>query len=202
MVYFHAKLSIQLKIAFQHERHNYLLMRNTFPAPNLPLQIFSDQIALTGRSPYMCTLALELIRTEPACMGADFGLFHSRFSQLLGGQKPRCNMQSRKPCDGLHSDSCQRFKGMKIKDQSTHDETCSGNCSRLIWDERSYRSIQGVRAVSLADADPDQHQFRYCQATGNHHCHISRMESWPRWKTRRRNEPMSPREIQTHRAFA
>jgi hypothetical protein len=164
MIYFHANVGIQLT-RFHHERNNYLLMRDTFPSPNLPLQTFSDQTALKGRSPYMCTWAFELMRTEPACMVADFRLFHWRFSQLFGSQQARCNIQSALPCDGRHSDNCQRFKGMKIKDQSTHDANCSGYCPRLIWDERSYRSVQGARAVSLADTDTSQHRVRYCLAT-------------------------------------
>jgi hypothetical protein len=165
MIYFHANVAIQLVRGFQHERNNYLMMRGTFPSPNLPLQTFSDQTALTGRSPYMCTWAFELMRTEPPCMVADFRLFHWRFSQLFGARKARCNMRSALPCDGRHSDNCQRFKGMKIKNQSMHDASCSGHCAQLVWDEKSYRSIRGARAVSLADTDTSQRRIRYCPAT-------------------------------------
>ena len=37
---------------------------------------------------------------------------------------------------------------MAIKDQSAHDRKCTG-CDRLIWDETSFRSISGAKAVSL-----------------------------------------------------
>jgi hypothetical protein len=165
MIYFHANVAIQLVRGFQHERNNYLMMRGTFPSPNLPLQTFSDQTALTGRSPYMCTWAFELMRTEPPCMVADFRLFHWRFSQLFGAQKAWCNMRSAVPYDGRHSDNCQRFKGMKIKDQSMHDASCPGHYTRLVCDEKSYRSIRGARAVFLADTDTSQRWIRYCPAT-------------------------------------
>lgn len=36
---------------------------------------------------------------------------------------------------------------MVVKDQSQHDQSCSGHCKQLIWDERSYRNLTGGRAV-------------------------------------------------------
>ena len=98
-------------------------------------------------------------------MVADFRLFHWRFSQLFGTQKARCNMRLAMLCDGWQSDNCQRLKGMKIKNQSMHGASCSGHCTRLVWDEKSYRSIQGARAVSLAGTDTSQRRIRYCAAT-------------------------------------
>ena len=113
----------------------YTMMCGTFPSPNLLLQTFFDQTALTGRLPYLCTWAFESTRTEPPCMVSGFRLFHWRFSQLFGAQKARCNMRPAMPCDVKQSDNYQRFKGMKNKNQSMHDASCSGHCTRLVWGE-------------------------------------------------------------------
>ncbi len=54
---------------------------------------------------------------------------------------------------------------MKITDQSAHDESCSRHCKRLFWNETSYRSVAGARAVKLVD-DPPQGELTYCEASG------------------------------------
>ena len=58
-----------------------------------------------------------------------------------------------------------KIQGDEIMDQSAHDENCSRHCKRLFWNETSYRSIAGARAVELVD-DPPQGQLTYCKASG------------------------------------
>lgn len=60
-------------------------------------------------------------------------------------------------------DNCQRFKGQKIIDQSAHAGRAH-QCEPLYWDERSYRGVDGARAVSL-DEQPTDNQLVYCLAS-------------------------------------
>jgi hypothetical protein len=119
---------------------------------------------------YMCKWAFELLRTDRAAVGMDFRRLHERYSDLFGNRPPRCvqapNGQLRQ-CDGLSVDHCQRFKGLKIIDQSAHVPSCpkATGCRPIYWDEESYRSIQGARAVSLVEHASDQ--LKYCPASQN-----------------------------------
>lgn len=99
--------------------------------------------------------------------------------------------ESDEPCDGQHSDHCQRFKGLKVVSQSAHDRKCTWQdesdgtigartslfaamCCRKprnkpepksVWDEKSYRSIEGARAVSLAETDPQDGPIKFCKVS-------------------------------------
>ena len=48
---------------------------------------------------------------------------------------------------------------MVTKDQSAHDRGCTG-CTSLFWDETSYRSTPGARAVSLEDTAGNKLRYR------------------------------------------
>jgi hypothetical protein len=148
-----------------HDPYDWL--RPTFPAPKLSTQDMSDQLSAVGKARYMCTWAFELLRSEPLCVGMDFRLFHQRYSELFGGRSGRCSSSSVGSCDGKHPDHCQRYKGMKIKDQSAHDSTCIyQQCSRLTWNEASYRTVKGARAVSLSTRSSSGH-LSYCEASAS-----------------------------------
>jgi hypothetical protein len=52
---------------------------------------------------------------------------------------------------------------MKIEDQSAHATSCSRKCLKLSWDEQSFKSQTGARAVSL-DANNESSLY-YCAAS-------------------------------------
>ena len=146
-------------------KNDYNFLEDTMPSPGLSTQEMSLRISSQGKAKYMCTWAFELLRTQPICIGMDFRLFHERYSQLHGHRDARCKQNSSEPCDGKHSDNCQRFRGMVIVDQSAHDALCEGECPKLRWDESSYRSLSGARAVSLAGTNEEEELLRYCKTS-------------------------------------
>jgi hypothetical protein len=114
-------------------------------------------------SEYMCTWAFELLQSDRASFCQDFRGFHKRFSAVHSQKAGRCVAPSYRPCTGQGPKHCQRFTGMTIVDQSAHDFVCDSKCSSLVWDEDSYRNVEGARAVSISDSD--ESVIRYCQAS-------------------------------------
>jgi hypothetical protein len=49
--------------------------------------------------------------------------------------KGAVHMRPAMPCDIKQSVNCQKFKGVKITNQSMHDASCSGHRTRLAWGE-------------------------------------------------------------------
>lgn len=114
----------------------------------------------------MCGWAFELLRGHPVCIGMDFRRFHQRYSETVRSQPGRCiPNQPLASCKGDQPGSCQRFKGMFIKNQSAHDFECLEDCDRLTWDDSSYRSISGGRAVSISDSNTLERKIKYCEAS-------------------------------------
>ena len=109
----------------------------------------SSLYAADGKAQYMCSWAFELLRTEPVCLGMDFRTFHQRYLQLWRNATARCKKGSPVPCAGNSPNNCWRFRGMMIKDQSAHNPGCGRRCRKLPWDESSYRTTSGARAVSI-----------------------------------------------------
>lgn len=123
-------------------------------SPDLSIQEMSRISASRHKPRYMCGWAFELLRSHSVCVGLDFRRFFSRYSMIFGARKGRCiEGHPEGSCLGDDPDRCQRFKGMRIENQSAHDISCDGTCKRLFWDEVSYRSISGARAVDLGDSD-------------------------------------------------
>ena len=118
------------------------------PTLGMSLQEMSKRFAAVGKSHYMCTWAFELLRKNPVCISMDFRKFHQLYSNHFNHYPARCNSNGKASCRGDHPHSCQRFVGMVVEDQSAHDRRCTG-CERLIWDESSFRSASGAKAVSL-----------------------------------------------------
>ena len=58
----------------------------------------------------------------------------------------------------------RRLTGLKLEDQSAHYEGCDGNCCRLFWDEESYLSVDGTRAVSITRTSAES-GIQYCSAS-------------------------------------
>lgn len=164
MIYFHTLLGFYLLMGFNDANEQALLLKGTSPSPDHTLQDISrDQVA-KFKPQSMCGWAFELLRSNPVCLASDFRGMFSRYSNAFGDRTGRCIRNQASSCKGDDSAHCQRFKGMKIENQSAHDEQCQGHCDKLIWDEKSYRSVSGARAVTLDD-NADSRQLVYCQAS-------------------------------------
>ena len=144
-------------------------VRSTTPSPGLSVHEISKSHAAHGKARAMCSWAFELLRTEPVCLGMDFRTFHQRYLQLWSNAPARCRQNSPLPCAGKDPNGCWRFKGMTVKDQSAHDPGCGRGCRKLIWDESSYRSASGARAVTIAIKRSNNRRLRlrYCSASEN-----------------------------------
>lgn len=148
-------------------RANIEKLRSTRPNPGLSIHDMSRLYAARGKARSMCSWAFELLRTETVCLGADFRTFHQRYLQLWSHASARCKKGSQMSCAGKNPDGCWRFKGMVVKDQSAHNFGCKWPCHRLRWDESSYRSVSGSRAVVIAPARSwtRDTRLRYCSAS-------------------------------------
>jgi hypothetical protein len=159
MLYLHYLLDHQLRWGFDWERNSHLDLRR-------PLPDTTETTSTPFAAPqYMCAWAFKLLTSDRASIVKDFRGFRKRFSDLYRHNPGRCITASSQPCSGQGPTQCQRFTGMKIVDQSAHDFGCIGNCGSLIWDEHSYRSVGGARAVSISATSKGV--IRYCQASYN-----------------------------------
>ena len=117
---------------------------------------------------YMCKWAFRLLRSDRSGVCQDFRRLCAVFEEAFPGRRPRCVLNSTTvplQCDGLSVDNCQRFKGLKINDQSAHAHELSARlCRRLFWDEESYRRVNGARAVCI-DEGPADDRLKYCAAS-------------------------------------
>ena len=158
MIYFALFLARHLESGVEDENARRYFLRNFSPIPGTSVQEMSKRYASLGKARYMCSWAFELLRNDPVCIGMDFRRMHRLYSHQFDGYSGRCNQNSGLPCKGDQPRSCNRFVGMVIEDQSAHDGGCMG-CKSLIWDENSYRSITGARAVSL-ETSADRLRYR------------------------------------------
>lgn len=106
--------------------------------------------AVYQKPKYMCTWALELLRSSQATISLDLKQLYERFAEGHAGREARCTVDGQ-DCQGQSPKRCGRFrnKALVAEEQSMHDSTCDGHCSRLIWDKESYSKIQNGRAVRL-----------------------------------------------------
>lgn len=165
MIYLYTIVGSHIRLGFNDHDGHSLLLKGFFPSPGLSIQEMSRKGASAGKSDYMCGWAFELLRSDPSAVGLDFRRFHRRFSDAFGARPGRCIQGHQSSCQGDDLSKCQRFRGMKITNQSAHDSTCPGTCQRLFWDRSSYESISGARAVKLVD-NPTQGRVTYCEASG------------------------------------
>ena len=165
MMYFYTIVGSHLKLGFNDHDGYSLILKDCLVAPGVSIQEMSRTFASQGKVDYMCGWAFELLRSHPSAIGLDFRRFHHRFSDAFGSRAGRCIQSQQTSCKGDELEKCQRFKGMKITDQSAHDEKCSSHCNRLFWNETSYRSVAGTRAVELVE-DPPEGKLTYCEASG------------------------------------
>ncbi|KAL9044841.1 MAG: hypothetical protein Q9214_002051 [Letrouitia sp. 1 TL-2023] len=165
MIYFHTLLAYYLKSGFNDHAGGELSLRCMMPSPDVSIQELSKRRAKAEKSAYMCGWAFELLRNHPVTIGVDFRRFHQRFAGAFGYCHPRCIATEPRACKGDIPGNCQRFRGMNIENQSAHDNKCAGNCPKMLWDEASYRSLSGARAVSLEGDHRDDALIKYCPAS-------------------------------------
>ena len=136
-----------------------VFMQSFSPVSGVSLQEMSRRYASVGKSHYMCAWAFQLLRSNPVCIGMDFRKFHRLYCGKFDRYPARCTPQGKCSCKGDHPHSCQRFVGMVISNQSAHDRGCIG-CEKLTWDETSFRSVLGAKAVSLDKTIAKTLQYR------------------------------------------
>lgn len=113
---------------------------------------------------YMCPWAFRSLCVERSAATFDFRRFHQRFKDLPDSHEPRClpsetSLSTASQCDGKAVTNCRRFKGATCQNQTAHNGDCiNGSCKKLYWDERSYRSIKGMKAVCIPSS---QSSLRY-----------------------------------------
>ncbi|KAF2102699.1 hypothetical protein NA57DRAFT_71686 [Rhizodiscina lignyota] len=117
---------------------------------------------------YVCKWAFRLLRSDRSAACQDFRRLLAILDEAFPGRRPRCILNSTTvhlQCDGLSVDNCQRFKGLTIIDQSAHADGYGRSlCRRLYWDEKSYRSVNGARAVCIEEF-PAGDRLAYCSAS-------------------------------------
>lgn len=167
MLYHYANLRNALQLGLTEGQRLRIRLRSTTPEPRLSIHEMSNLYAAHGKARSMCSWAFELLRTEPVCLSMDFRTFHQRYLQLWSDAPARCKKGSPMPCAGKDPNGCWRFKGMVIKDQSAHDSGCRRRCRKLPWDESSYRSVSGARAVTIASMGSKRKHTRlkYCSVS-------------------------------------
>ena len=158
-LYFSLLLARHLRSGVADDDARRQFLRSFSPVPGISIQEMSKRCANLDKSQYMCSWAFELLRNHPVCLGLDFRRMHRLYSKQFDGYSARCNLNSRRSCEGSKPRSCQRFVGLIIKDQSAHDSACTG-CERLIWDENSFRSTTAARAVSLEATSNTRLRYR------------------------------------------
>lgn len=144
-----------------------LYHRSFMVSSDLSLVQLSRRHSEEGRTGNMCGWALNLTRSEPYCFGLDFRLLHHRYASVLGQEPARCRPNSSQACNGKHPKDCLRFHGAVIADQSAHDSSCrymGQEEPKLRWNEASYLSIQGPKAVIVSATQP-ANGIEYCSAT-------------------------------------
>jgi hypothetical protein len=124
-------------------------------------------LALHDVPQYMCKWALRQLQSNRSAICQDFRRLCELFDENFSERRSRCILRSHTAhlqCDGSFVLACQRFKGMINTDQSKHVSNLSDTCQRLLWNERSYRSVSVARAV-VPDEDQFVGQLEYCSAS-------------------------------------
>ena len=163
MLYLFAIVSRGVHIGFSSFDAAEIVSREFSIETQLSIHDMPQTYASQDRSDYMCAWAFENLAKEPCCIGADFRRFHERFKSAWGQQPGRCRNEQGELsyCRGMY---CRRLTGLKVEDQSSHDEGCDGTCCRLVWDEKSYLSVEGTRAVDVTRTSTES-GIQYCSAS-------------------------------------
>ena len=162
-------LNNQIQVGFHSEASSGILVSRmtsglvqTFDGPS---ETSTIKIVHPQPVPYICKWALRLLQTDRGSVSFDLRRLLYRYAELFGHLPPRCIKfdEEMAQCAGDSLYKCNRFVGMKIKDQTAHTKYCGGNCRSLHWDEESYRNTEGARAVSLDQRDNGF--LQYCTAS-------------------------------------
>ncbi|KAL8941143.1 MAG: hypothetical protein Q9216_002408 [Gyalolechia sp. 2 TL-2023] len=164
MLYFYSRVGAHVNLGFDDNEGQDVVRRGFYPVAGMSVQEMSKRFASVEKPSYMCGWAFELIRTDPCAIGLDFRNFFQRFSVAFDGREARCIPHQQDSCKGDASDTCQRFRGMKIENQSAHHGDCHGGCDKVVWDKASYISTPSPRAVAINNSN-DHDQLKYCQAS-------------------------------------
>ena len=166
LIYFHLAATDAMIEGSLDGKKGQLALRGTMPSPRATIHEISKKFAGLGKPAYMCGWNFELLRTNPVCIGADFRMFHQRYHAVFGSFPARCFAGRSHACKGDSPQNCQRFHGMAIENQSAHDQICSRDCRQLIWDELSYQTLSGARAVCLKQSEGSAGEsLQYCNAS-------------------------------------
>ncbi len=158
MIYFSLLLARHLESGVE-DNISRVFLQSFSPVAGLSLQEISRRYASVGRSHYMCAWAFQLLRSNPVCLNMDFRKAHRLYCGKFNRYPARCTPDGKFSCNGDHPHSCQRFVGMAISNQSAHDRGCRGS-EKLTWDETSFRSTSGAKAVSLDETDGNRLRYR------------------------------------------
>ena len=166
LIYFHLAAGSSVTIGSFDGKEGELALRGTLPSPNITIHEMSKRFASSNKPSYMCSWNFEQLRINPVCIGADFRRFFQLYDATFKNYSARCLVEESYACKGDSPQSCQRFYGMVIEDQSAHDQSCFGGCRQLTWDEMSYRALSGARAARLTQPDSSADKsIQYCNAS-------------------------------------
>ena len=132
VIYFSTFVGEYLQWGFADDRGNTLVLRGIEISPGLSIQEMSRKYAGLHKPQYMCGWAFELLRNNPVCIGLDFRRLFFRYSIAFSDRPGRCSRDPSAPCNGDEPGECQRFRGMRIENQSIHDDVFKGDCGQLI----------------------------------------------------------------------
>ncbi|KAF3346297.1 Inhibitor of growth protein 3 [Verticillium dahliae VDG2] len=156
---------VSMNRGFDHDSESAYWSRNFQVSPGLSLRAFTEESAALKKRPNMCGWMFELLRGDPKCTGLDFDLLHHRFSEAFRDKTPRCRADREAACSGNTWRDCLRFDRPEPANQTAHDQTTQhtpDNEERLVWNETSYLSVDGARAVSIGLTDQE---LKYCEAS-------------------------------------
>ncbi|EGY22882.1 HET domain-containing protein [Verticillium dahliae VdLs.17] len=149
---------VSMNRGFDHDSESAYWSRNFQVSPGLSLRAFTEESAALKKRPNMCGWMFELLRGDPKCTGLDFDLLHHRFSEAFRDKTPRCRADREAACSGNTWRDCLRFDRPEPANQTAHDQTTQhtpDNEERLVWNETSYLSVDGARAVSIGLTDQE-----------------------------------------------
>ncbi|KAK5658655.1 hypothetical protein OQA88_2051 [Cercophora sp. LCS_1] len=118
---------------------------------------------------YLCRYSFELLQASALSATQDYRTLFARFNEQFCENEPRCRREASdgtwQQCRGKSWESCGRFFGLEIPDQSAHDTAlCTKPCRRLRWDRLSYLAVEGPRSLDY-NSTPPGGPLRYCAAS-------------------------------------
>ncbi|KAF2228490.1 hypothetical protein EV356DRAFT_571831 [Viridothelium virens] len=118
-----------------------------------------------------CNLAYELLQSDPVLVGTDLTALLVRFNETFPDEPPqhadqRSDTTTLEQSNHQITEQTTRVDDSSVRNHvshASHVNTCSGNCTRLAWNESSYRAISGAPAVSLVPIQ--EGRLQYCESS-------------------------------------